>query len=215
MEFVIATPTTQIYGALEQAYRFFNSELFEDQLPPALLTLQHKGKRTPGYYAPERFTGRKTRRRADELALNPAHFTRPLEETLATLVHQMVHLWQQHHDIPSRAGYHNKHWASKMKLVGLHPSDTGEAGGKETGQHMSHYLVAGGKFQASCHRLLKTGFDVVWAEAIVQSDAPVSDSTKAETGRVAWQCPQCNAKAWSKPSVLIVCGICRVDFVRR
>jgi hypothetical protein len=58
---------------------------------------------------------------------------------LSTLVHEMVHVWQQHCGTPSKRGYHNKEWATKMKSVGPQPSSTGMVGGKETGQRMSHY----------------------------------------------------------------------------
>ena len=52
----------------------------------------------------------------DEIALNPATFhDRTAEEILSTLVHEMVHLWQHHFGTPSRASYHNREWAAKMK----------------------------------------------------------------------------------------------------
>ena len=34
-----------------------------------------------------------------------------------------------------------------MIQVGLMPSDTGEAGGKRTGQSITHYIIPGGKFE--------------------------------------------------------------------
>lgn len=34
-----------------------------------------------------------------------------------------------------------------MIQVGLMPSDTGEAGGKRTGQSVTHYIIPGGKFE--------------------------------------------------------------------
>jgi hypothetical protein len=37
--------------------------------------------------------------------------------------------------------------AAKMKLIGLQPSSTGMVGGKETGQHMDHYIIPGGRFE--------------------------------------------------------------------
>lgn len=211
----MVSPTAQVYGALERAYFFFNSELFAGSLPTILLTLQHKGKRTRGFFSANRFTGRKTRRSADELAMNPIHFAEPLEEILATLVHQMVHIWQQYQDVPSRAGYHNDRWAKKMIEIGLQPSQTGKPGGKATGQRMSQHVIRGGAFQIACHRLLKSGFDVVWAEAMENKTLMTVKVDVDAKGRVAFQCPDCMLKAWAKPSAMIICGACRVSLVRR
>ena len=49
---------------------------------------------------------------------------------------------------PGRTGYHNREWASKMLEVGLVPSDTGQPGGKQTGQHMTHYIDPKGRIRA-------------------------------------------------------------------
>ena len=69
----------------------------------------------------------------------------------------MAHQWQRHHGKPSRTGYHNKEWAAKMIEVGLVPSSTGEIGGKQVGQHMTHYIADGGAFAQACADLLKGG----------------------------------------------------------
>src|ERR1035438_485911 len=58
------------YRAFQQAYDFFNAELFGGSLPPVLVTLQRHAK-ARGYFAPERFTGRTANAAAHELAMNP------------------------------------------------------------------------------------------------------------------------------------------------
>ena len=52
----------------------------------------------------------------------------------------MVHLWQHHFGERPRKAYHDKQWAAKMREIGLIPTATGELGGKETGQKMSHLI---------------------------------------------------------------------------
>ncbi len=157
-------PTEQTYPELQRAYDFFNTELFSDKLPSCLMTLQRKN-HTYGCFFAERWKERAGEGVTDEIAMNPAHFSnRSLEETLSTLVHEMVHLWQHHFGTPSRHVYHNKEWAAMMEEVGLCPSDTGEVGGKRVGQHMSHYIIEGGPFAKACARLLKDGFDLTWTD---------------------------------------------------
>ena len=128
------TPTVAVYPELEQAYRYFNRELFGNELPAVLITLQRTTPRTYGYFAPGRFIDAHGAR-TDELAMNPVHFlNRDLRATLSTLAHEMVHVWQSHFGTPGRRGYHNKAWGVRMKEIGLYPSNTGAPGGKETGE---------------------------------------------------------------------------------
>lgn len=154
-------PTRETYEELQVAYDHFNNELFEAQLPSCLITLQRE-KRTFGYFSPARFaslTGQTT----DEIALNPTYFAVvPIVETLQTLTHEMVHLWQEHHGKPGRGRYHNDEWANKMESIGLMPSSTGQPGGKRTGDMMADYASAGGRFLGACEVLLTGSFKLSW-----------------------------------------------------
>jgi predicted SprT family Zn-dependent metalloprotease len=164
------TPTSRTYDGLTQAYEHFNRALFGGRLPPCLITMQRKNK-TYGYFAGGRFGTRDGQEITDEIALNPSHFSaRTVEESLATLVHEMTHLEQHHHGKPSRVGYHNKEWAGLMRRVGLIPSDTGAPGGKQTGQHMTHYIEPGGRFDQACAALIGGGFTLPYVELWGEQD---------------------------------------------
>jgi len=133
------------YQGFQHAYDFFNRELFDGSLPQVLVTLQRHAN-TRGYFFPERFHGRIDQSAVHELALNPDSFTGRTDEMIfSTLVHEMCHVWQQTHGKPPRRSYHDRQWAAKMGEIGLQPSSTGEEGGKETGQSMSHYIIPDGR----------------------------------------------------------------------
>lgn len=136
--------------------------LTPNSLPHVLVTLQRHA-RAKGYFAPERFAGRVEKVTAHELAMNPDVFTgRSDELILSTLVHEMAHVWQQSQGTPPRRSYHDKEWAAKMCEIGLQPSTTGEPGGKETGQSVTHYIVPGGPFVRAYAKLRATGFQLNW-----------------------------------------------------
>lgn len=198
-------PTRKTYNEMQAAYDFFNTALFDGELPDCLITLQRKN-RARGYYSPERFTSRDGEV-TDEIAMNPATFaSRTPSDVLSTLVHEMVHLWQQHFGTPSRTAYHNREWAAKMKEVGLQPSDTGAPGGKETGQRMTHYVVDNGPFADACAELLETGEFVTWCETIF---AP--KETKGKNGkRTKYTCDGCGLNVWAKDGARIACGDCEM-----
>lgn len=150
-------PTMQMYAFVQDAYDFFNDRLFAGKLPPCLLTLQRE-KNTMGYFSSNRWQGG-GKQVVHEIALNPAFFIthKPLE-LMQTLVHEMVHLWQHEFGKPSHRAYHNTEWANKMESIGLMPSDTGEPGGKRTGQRMSDYPIEGGAFYLQCVVFAKMGY---------------------------------------------------------
>jgi len=197
------TITSEEYAGFDGAYSWFNTRLFGGHLPPCLMTLQRKA-RSRGYFATDRFGHRlDAGASTDELALNPDTFVdRSDKDILSTLVHEMCHCWQRHFGTPSRTGYHNKEWAMQMVVVGLMPSDTGAPGGKETGQHVSHYIMAGGPFDQAAEQLLATGFQLNW-----QSLAPERQTSKARS-KTKYTCPSCGQNAWAKPVASLVCGDC-------
>ena len=45
-----------------------------------------------------------------------------------------------------------------MKSIGLQPSTTGAVGGKETGQHVTHYIIPGGPFSKAFEKLAAKGW---------------------------------------------------------
>lgn len=161
-------PALVAYQELQDAYDFFNTRLFDNELPDMLITLQ-RGKNTFGYFARERFTGKS---KLSEIAMNPSYFgARSLCDTLSTLVHEMCHAWRFHCvDKPCRGGYHDKLWGQKMEAVGLMPSHTGRAGGKKTGQKVSHYIIPDGLFQDAVYELLKSGYEISWYDSYGSHD---------------------------------------------
>jgi hypothetical protein len=209
-------PTEHEYNGFQQAYDYFNGQLFSNALPQVLVTLQRKSK-AYGYFSPERFTTRSGKlidtiagdSTVHELALNPDHFTgRSDEAILSTLVHEMCHVWQQTHGKAPRRCYHDRQFANKMKEVGLQASDTGAPGGKEVGQKMSHYIIRGGAFQIAYRSLVKThGYELRY------QSRPEEDSQAAakRASKTKYECPSCDLAAWAKPGANLLCGDCSED----
>jgi predicted SprT family Zn-dependent metalloprotease len=201
-------PTTRTYGELTAAYDHFNRELFEGRLPPCIITLQRKNK-CYGFFVGNRFGTRDHDDITDEIALNPRHFLdQGVVQVLSTLVHEMTHLEQHHHGDPGRNGYHNKEWAGLMRRVGLIPSATEAPGGKDTGQHVSHYIETGGRFEQSCVGLLAAGSTLSFVEWA--NDHEGETRKKKAASKTKYICPSCAANAWAKPNTQLVCGDCWV-----
>jgi predicted SprT family Zn-dependent metalloprotease len=194
--------TNGTYSTFNEAYAHFNETLFEDGLPDVLITMQrHRGSR--GYFSPNRFTHRRGDQIVDEVALNPAAMQDQTDEQIAsTLVHEMVHVWQEHFGKPGRRGYHNKEWAAKMEVVGLIPSHSGEPGGKKTGQRVTHYIRDGGPFCREWERLAARGF------AFDYQDRLTNGPERRRKLKVRYACPVCSIHVWGKPELRIDCHDC-------
>ena len=215
-----ATSTT--YAAWQTAYSYYNTSLFRDVLPDCLITLQRKDHRSYGYFSPERFGHmRDDGRWRDEIALNPMKFkSEGVKEALQTLVHEMCHLWQHHYGKPTR-GYHNTEWADKMESIGLMPSSTGRPGGARIGARMADYAISGGPFDRSTEALLATGWAIDWYDRLAEMQSAPSTGAMIvtigepgsqlprpnRTNRVRYDCPSCNARAWGRPGLAILCGV--------
>lgn len=221
-------PTKTAYDELQKAYEFFNEKLFDGILPACMITMQRK-KKTFGYFAHESFETLDKTLKTDEIALNPMYFaTHPPEEIFQTIVHEMAHLWQYRFGKPGRRAYHNKEWGSKMESIGLMPSDTGQPGGKKTGEKMADYIIPGGLFESLCKELMQK-VTITWGDRVELKLPTGEDGEEGEgeegqekenkSNRIKYQCPNCiNAKgkpinAWGKPGLRLLCGECNGEFI--
>ena len=218
-------------GKFQEAFEYFNSELFQNLLPQVIITTQrHRG--ASGFFSPESYMQRKFDKdgvmlcpefKVHEIAIMPdCMYDRPDREVLSTLVHEMCHLQQQEQGTPSRNGYHNKQWVAYMRAVGLEPSSLGrfdarnpdlpvsqreECGeGTTTGQKMSHFIIRGGKFDTACKKLLDGGFTLDLQQA-------PHLTMKAPKTKLKYTCPHCGSNAWAKPGVKLRCGDCNIPMV--
>lgn len=198
-------PSVIHYAEFQTAFEFYRDELFDGDLPDCLIVMSRKP-RTHGYLAPDRWTN-ESGLRMHELGLNPVDFAmRSTEEVLSTLVHEMCHAWQfAFGEKVSRTGYHNKEWAEQMEEIGLIPSNTGEPGGKRTGQSMTHYIDEDGDFLRSTIQLIDGGWTIPFI------DVPEADPKK-KVSRPKYVCRSCGVSVWGKAGLRIECGDCESGF---
>jgi predicted SprT family Zn-dependent metalloprotease len=196
-------PTREQASAYQAIYDYLNRALFAGELPPCVLNFSRHAN-TLGFFAAQRWSKGKQVRH--EISLNPSMLRiRKPALVCSTLVHEMVHLWQEESGTPSRAGYHNREWAAKMEAVGLMPSSTGAEGGDKVGQKMTHYILEGQTFDKA-FRAMPVEY-LPWL--CVAEPEKAKKPTKA---KVRYTCPDCEAHVWGKPDLAIVCGDCDSRF---
>jgi len=202
-------PTAETYGDFQFAYTELNCLLFGNRLPEVMFTLA-RTRHAYGYIIPEGFSPTETGESAGtatiaEIGLNPATFAdRTAEQVLSTVAHEMVHLDQYIAHTLGSNGYHNLDFAQRMQAIGLQASDTGKPGGATTGQHMTHYVIDGGAFQAVAADLIGQGWSIRYASPIESLD---EKRRKAQRGasKSKYTCPGCGTNVWGKPGLSILC----------
>lgn len=194
--------------SFQEAYTYFNQRLFNNKLPNVMITLQHHSK-FYGYFWQDKFVtrGNETETKIAEIAMNPDLFHgRSDKDILSTLVHEQVHCLQSMIGKPGKRGYHNKQWGVMMKAIGLHPSNTGQPGGKEIGEKMTHYIMPNHTFDIVCNELLASGYKLEW-----QSYAANPNKPKKKPTRAKFVCPECDQQAMAKPTAELLCGACSYE----
>lgn len=201
------------YLRLQEAFDFFNAELFENRLPPLMFTLRGSAHQV-GYSLNEAFIT-KDNQVYDEIAINPKFTAREDIEILSTIVHEMTHHEQDHFGKPSKGGYHNKEWVGLMLRVGLKPYNTKDKS-KQTGTTISHTIVADGPFEVAAKKLLAQGWTFKIIERNYQTMTGLDDEGQSKLDRAKqkrktkYTC-DCST-VWGRPGLNLMCCECGAEF---
>jgi predicted SprT family Zn-dependent metalloprotease len=233
--------TTVQFKTLDDLYMFYNKKLFGRKLADCIVNMsRHSG--TYGFFSAQRWKTDEggEQKLVHEISLNPDHLDRPFIQWHATLVHEMCHLWQADFGSPSRYGYHNKEWAGKMEEIGLTPSDTGQPGGKRTGQNMTHYVNPEGLFSRVFSQLTDATLEALRLKYLPAyslarperagkpepdggdeggpapggSAAGRVETRTAKTSKLKYSCA-CGNNVWGRPGLKIICGECGEEFTEQ
>lgn len=206
----------QQYSILQQAYDYFNRKLFNSELPDVFFILNYRKSSYNGYFHFRRL-GIKERSLPNRkiqkitisiIALNPDNFDRPNIDILATLVHEMCHVWRAYKFEKQSAGnYHCKKWANKMESIDLIPSHDGTKTGKKTGTSMHHYIKPGGLFEIKANNFINENNNIFLLEGIRQ----INTTKAANRNKMKYTC-KCGQKIYGQPGLDATCNLCESIF---
>ena len=112
---------SRLNGQLEKAFRLINRDWFNNELPEAIITAVPTAKAYAHYTPWDAWqTGTGAKR---EINISTAYLDRPLENIIASLIHEMCHMYSDcitHEQDTSRGGtYHNKVFKRVAEAHGL------------------------------------------------------------------------------------------------
>jgi SprT-like family len=110
-------PTQTQFAAYQKIFDFFNKRLFDNSLSDCMLGFSRRRNSSHALFTPGQWRLESGSSKAEiSLNLKQLREDEPII-VMATLVRQMVHLWQEMYGQPSGNGYYNREWAMKMEEI--------------------------------------------------------------------------------------------------
>ena len=209
------TKMSRAVSQLEHIYNALNTDFFQDELPIPIITVQSK----PGTYG--HCTTSKVWQRKDggayELNIAAEVLNYPIEETLDTMLHEMVHLYCRENGIKevSRGGkYHNKRFKAEAERRGLVCIPCGQYGWNTTpSDNLVEYALSKGWNEIKIGRgslppIIRTG-----ASGTAQTGAETTGGGKRPSSTRKLQCPKCGCSVRATKTVRIMCMDCMEQMI--
>lgn len=112
---------SRLTGELEKAFRLLNAEFFNDELPTPIITVIPTPRAYAHYVPFDIWNAKDTGKR--EINIASGTLDRPLENILASLLHEMVHEYNDiilnEQDTSNKGVYHNKVFKREAEAHGL------------------------------------------------------------------------------------------------
>ncbi|RLF58129.1 MAG: hypothetical protein DRN27_06250 [Thermoplasmata archaeon] len=191
---------------LDKIFNELNKAFFKDELKKPVILIQSKAKKnTLGTCSVNPIWENKKNEedRNYEITLSGEYLNRPIEEIIATLLHEMVHLYCSVNDIKDTSNnfvYHNKNFKKEAELRGL--IITKAEFNKSIGWSVS-------ELNEPTKELIKK-FNINLPAFDYYRKSYVKPETLKQI-RYKYACPKCDLKISHHKEVYLKCGSCDVD----
>lgn len=208
--------TSRTAGYLEKIFRTLNTRYFNGEIEEPIITIQN----TPRAYG--HVTAYKQWHRADgeerhELNIGAGTLDRPIENVVATMLHEMVHLWNIKENVKdcSRGGtYHNKKFKEAAEARDLSISYDERIGWSvtEPTDSLIDFIIEQGWEDIRMGRFegYSSGNDNNTGKrqttGMNGTGKTETDKRTSSTRKLA--CPKCKQSVRATRSVNIICGDC-------
>lgn len=180
-------PNLNLWNSFQEAFDYFNTMLFSDELPHCILSFKASGK-SLGFFHQDKWI-REGEDSLSEISLNPMLVGREDDLIFQVLVKNMVSLWQYTHgNPPSRRKYYNTEFTDKMGEVGL-PCQT------HCGQTINWSIEPGGAYEQARPEAIKYFFPLAVA-------APTHIPQRT---RIKYHCESCGFTVWAVGGGKLIC----------
>lgn len=210
--------TSRAAGYLEKIFRTLNADSFNGQLEEPIITIQS----TPGAYG--HVSVYKTWKRGEderhELNISADWLDRPIENLVATMIHEMAHLMNLQNGIQdcSRGGsYHNRKFKEEAEkhMIQIDKHDKyGWTLTSPTEELLDYIILQGWDGIEICRNLGLQGFGgISGGKTAGKPGAPTGTAKIKPKGSNSRKhtCPVCGRIARTTTDFPLICGICHEE----
>lgn len=190
---------SQACAYLEKIYDTLNREKYNGELETPILTIQSSEK-TYGHVTTAK-VWKCTDKNQYELNISAEALNRPIENVVATLLHEMTHIYCMMHGIQdtSRNGqYHNKRFKAQAETVGLIIEKDNKIGWSLT---------------RPSEELVKYIHSKKWDMIPLFRSSPHDSKTtggKRPSSTRKYICPCCEQSVRATKKTILICGYCKI-----
>ena len=209
------TKTSRLAGSLEKLFSKINADWFNGELNTPIITIQSTPK-AYGHYTPYCSWSVKGEGRR-EINLGAGTLDRPIEYTVATMMHEAVHFYCDTvlnvQDTSNRGVYHNKVFKEVAEAHGLIVTRSDKYGWSHTepSDALIEWILETGVDEIKLYRDEGYGVRVAGGHAANGGAKPIG---KAKGNSIRWSCPGCGAIIRSTREVHVICADCMVPFIQ-
>ena len=206
--------TSRTAGYLEKIFRALNNDWFGGELEEPIITIQSTP-RAYGHVTVSKIWKSRGDERRHELNIGAETLERPIENVVATMMHEAVHLYNLAHGVQdcSRGNtYHNKHFRDEAERRGLviehHPTYGWTI--TEPSEELIDYIIKQGWTEIRMNRgggytpPASTG-GKAGSSGAGDTDTP---ATPKRSSTRKYVCPCCGNSVRATKAVNLICGDC-------
>ena len=201
---------------LTKIYNLANEDFFGGELPEVTLTVQENAG-TYGHISVSNTWFTTDGRGMKELNIAAQYLTRPIENVVATILHEMSHLYNMEHNIKDCSSYyHNKKFKKTAEeIAGLIINQDIKYGWTitEPGERVIDFCIR--------HELedIQIGKGIDWTSFLGGSGSGTTTVTPPKAPKkgnsIKWICPCCGQIIRStRDNINVLCGDCGENFIK-
>lgn len=207
------TRTSRTAGYLEKIFRGLNGYFFEgEEIAEPIITIQN----TPNAYGHVSVakTWQAKGQEKHELNIGAGTLDRPIEDVCATMLHEMVHLYNMEHQVKdtSRGGtYHNKRFKEEAERRGLIIDYHSTIGWSITspGDRLLDFIIERGWTEIDMNRGFSfAGFGKITGTGGKSTAGGVTPTTAKKSSTRKYQCQKCGNSCRATKELNLICGDC-------
>jgi len=228
--------STELYNKIQKVIDVIDITFFsgkgKEKIPQLVFAINNQCRScVTAFVQPDALYDKSNNTRLQYMGINPKYLNRNIAEILATICHELCHIYENAFIHIPRGGYHDKCWENLMADCGLTAVIL-----NKSRTAVSTKITEGGEFEKFVDNFIKENgedyFNIVeYSPAIerqtkvalgLEDDVDDDDKPKADNAdipikkynrnKVKYICPKCDSKVWGKAGLHIICGDCECEY---